>query len=438
MTRATPPPDLPMRPSQLPLPDTHTLPNGLRVLTLPDARAPVVEFRLVLPFAGRSYDDPDWVGLAAATARLMIAGTPTRTSFEIADEADRYGGSISVSANTETAILSARCLSAYLEPMTRLIADVLLHPTFPPDEVEIDRANTLQRLRLQRSQPGFLAEERFRVALFGTHPYARLAPDEDALQRWGTDELRAFHTARYRPAEATLLVVGDFDPDTLLPLLGDALAEWEGATGTEPVPAPPMQTAETGWLLVPRPNSVQSHLMLGTLCPPRTAPDSLALQLAVSLLGSGASSRLFLSVREQYGYAYSVSAHMDYYLRLGAFVAEAQTATENTHDAIRQIRAEVERLISDPIPADELQATQNYLIGRHMLGRVTLGGVADLYKQVVIYGLPLDYWQRYPDLLASLTAQQAQSAAAQYLAPERFAAVVVGEPSLSNLSEASR
>jgi Predicted Zn-dependent peptidases len=179
-----------MRPSQLPLPDAHTLPNGVRVLTLPDRRAPVVEFRLVLPFAGRAYDDPNWVGLASATARLMIAGTPTRTSFEIADEADRYGGSVGVSANTETATLSARCLSAYLEPMARLIADVLLHPTFPPDEVAIDRANTLQRLRLQRSQPGFLAEERFRVALFGAHPYARLAPDEDALQRWGTDELQ--------------------------------------------------------------------------------------------------------------------------------------------------------------------------------------------------------------------------------------------------------
>ena len=434
MNRATPPPDLPMRPSQLPMPDAHTLPNGLRVLTLPDRRAPVVEFRLVLPFAGRAYDDPNWVGLASATARLMIAGTPSRTSFEIADEADRYGGSVGVSANTETATLSARCLSAYLEPMTRLIADVLLHPTFPPDEVEIDRANTLQRLRLQRSQPGFLAEERFRIALFGTHPYARLAPDENALQRWGTDELLAFHAAHYRPAEATLLAAGDFDPDALLAALADALAEWQGATGTAPVPAPPMQTAETGWQLVPRPNSVQSHLMLGTLCPPRDAPDSLALQLAVSVLGSGASSRLFLTVREQYGYAYSVGAHLDYYLRTGAFVAEAQTATENTHDAIRQIRAEVERLISDPIPADELQATQNYMIGRHMLGRITLGGVADLYKQAVIYGLPLDYWQRYPDMLASLTAQQAQAAAAQYLQPDRFVTVAVGEPSLGEVS----
>jgi len=434
VNRATPPPDLPMRPSQLPTPESHTLPNGLRVLTLPDRRAPVVEFRLVLPFAGRAYDDPDWVGLASATARLMIAGTPSRTSFEIADEADRYGGSIGVSANTETATLSARCLSPYWEPMTRLIADVLLHPTFPPDEVEIDRANTLQRLRLQRSQPGFLAEERFRLALFGAHPYARLAPDENALQRWGTDELQAFHAARYRPAEATLLVVGDFDPDALLTVLGEALAEWQGAAVAKPVPAPPMQTAETGWQLVPRPNSVQSHLMLGTLCPPRDAPDSLALQLAVSLLGSGASSRLFLTVREQYGYAYSVGAHLDYYLRVGAFVAEAQTATENTHDAVRQIRAEVERLINEPIPADELQATQNYMIGRHMLGRITLGGVADLYKQAVIYGLPLDYWQRYPDTLASLTAQQAQAAAAQYLQPDRFVTVAVGEPSLGEAS----
>lgn len=435
MNRATPPPDVPMRAAPLPLPEAHTLPNGLRVLTLPDTRAPVVEFRLILPFAGRAYDMPDWVGLASATARLMIAGTPTRTSFEIADEADRYGGSIGVSANTETALLSARCLSAYLEPMVTLLADVLLNPTFPPDEVAIDRANTLQRLRLQRSQPAFLAEERTRRALFGTHPYARLVPDEDALQRWSTDELHAFHAQHYRPIDATLLVVGDFDPAALLPLLSDVLGAWHGAVATDPVPAPPMRPAETGWQLVPRPNSVQSHLMLGTLCPPRDAPDSLALQLAVSLLGAGASSRLFLTVREQYGYAYSVGAHLDYYLRIGAFIAEAQTATENTHDAIRQIGAETERLINESIPADELHATQNYLIGRHMLGRITLGGIADLYKQVLIYRLPLDYWQHYPECIASITAEQAQAAAARYLSPSGFVTVVVGEPSLSEASE---
>ncbi|MCS7273753.1 MAG: insulinase family protein, partial [Fimbriimonadales bacterium] len=149
--RTTPPPDVPMRPSQLPLPEVHTLANGLTLLLLPDRRAPLVEFRLVLPYAGRAYDEPEWIGLSGATARLLIGGTPSRTSFEIADEADRYGGVISVSANTETASLSARCLAPYLEPMVHLIADVLLNPTFPPDEVEIDRANTLQRLRVQRS-----------------------------------------------------------------------------------------------------------------------------------------------------------------------------------------------------------------------------------------------------------------------------------------------
>ncbi|MFN3689293.1 MAG: M16 family metallopeptidase [Fimbriimonadales bacterium] len=426
-TRAAPPPDLPMRPSALPLPDAQTLPNGLRLLTLPDHRAPVVEFRLILPYGGRAYDEPDWVGLSGATARLLTAGTPTRTSFEIADEADRYGGYISTSANTETATLSARCLAPYTEPMTHLIADVLRNPTFPADEVEIDRANTLQRLRLQRSQPAFLAEERFRIALFGEHPYRRLAPDEDALQRWQTEHLQAFHAARYRPVGATLLVVGDFEPETLRRTLDDALGAWQGAATTAPLPPTPTQNAETGWLLVERANSVQNHLMLGALCPPRSAPDSLALQLAVSVLGAGASSRLFLTVREQYGYAYSVGAHLDFYLRVSAFTAEAQTAPENTRDAVRQINAEVGRLLNEPIPEAELTATRNYLVGRHMISRLTLGSLADLYKQVILYDLPLDYWRQYPELLMALTAQEAQSAAARYLQPDRFATVVVGE-----------
>lgn len=147
VNRSTPPPDVPMRPSELPLPEETVLPDGVRLLTLPDNRAPVVEFRLILPYAGRAYDAPDWIGLSGAAARLLTAGTPTRNSFEIADEADRYGGYISASANTETAIVSARCLAQHFEPMTRLIADVLLNPTFPPDEVEIDRYNYTDRLR---------------------------------------------------------------------------------------------------------------------------------------------------------------------------------------------------------------------------------------------------------------------------------------------------
>lgn len=436
LSRAVPPPDVPMRPSQLPIPEAHILPNGLQVLLLPDRRAPVVEFRLIVPHAGRAYDAPEWVGLSGAAARLLIAGTPTRTSFEIADEADRYGGAISVSANTETAILDANCLAPYLEPMTHLIADVVLRPTFPPDEVEIDRTNTLQRLRLQRSQPGFLAEERFRQALFGDHPYSRLAPDENALQRWQTEQLQAFHAARYRPRGATMLIVGDFEQEVALRVLGDAFGTWHGEDDATPLPDPPLAAVERGWHLVPRPNSVQSHLMLGGLCPARTHPESLPLLLAVSVLGSGASSRLFLTVREQYGYAYSVNARVDYYLKIGAFVAEAQTATENTYDAIRQIRAEIERLIHEPIPADELRATQNYLIGRHMLSRVTLGSLTELYKQTVLYGLPMDYWQRYPELVDALTPAEVQYAAACYLNPEPFTTIVVGDPALSESAPA--
>jgi zinc protease len=213
MTRATPPPDLPMRPSHLPIPDAHTLPNGVRVLTLPDSARPcggvsagaaVCRARLRRPRLGGA-----GVGDRAANDRghadpHQLSKSPTKPTAT---------GAASASVRTPRRRPSAHAACRHtLEPMTRLIADVLLHPTFPPDEVEIDRANTLQRLRLQRSQPGFLAEERFRVALFGAHPYARLAPDEDALQRWGTDELQAFHAARYRPAEATLLVVGDFRP----------------------------------------------------------------------------------------------------------------------------------------------------------------------------------------------------------------------------------
>jgi zinc protease len=422
-----PPPDHPMGELHLPLPQEHTLPNRLTLWLIPDSRAPRVELRLIIPTAGRAFDEETMVGLAAATARLMTAGTRRRTSFQIEEEADRYGGALSVSANAETALLQAHCLSQFLPRMLDLIADVLLNPTFPQQEVEIDRANTLQRLRLQRTQPDFLADERLRKALFGTHPYHRLAPDEAALQRWQPEHLQAFHAQHYRPTGATLIAVGDFREKQLVSLIEAHLGEWQGEPSNSKLPDPPTEPAEKGDHHVLREGSVQSHLMLGTLVPPRGAPDSLELMLGVNLLGGGTNSRLFRTVREQYGYAYSVGASVDYYRRVGAFVAHAQTATENTRDALCQIQHEIRRLTEEPMSPQELQATKNYLVGRHMLGWITLGGIADRFVQSVVHRLPMDYWHRYPEMVQSIPAEAVQRACASYLLPHRMSVVVVGE-----------
>lgn len=426
----TPPPDHPMREASLPLPEEHTLANGLRVWLIPDKRAPVVEFRLVLPTGGRAHDLPDWVGVASATARLMTAGTSNRNSLQIAEQVESYGGGLGFSANTETATMNAHCLSDYTPQMLVLLQEVLTQPTFPQEEIEIDRANTLERLRLQRSQPDFLAQERFLQALFGSHPYSRYAPREETVQRWTQEQLQEFYRLHYRPQGAVWLVVGDFRPRQMLTWLEDALGAWQGELLESKLPDPEVEPVEKGVCFVERPNSVQSHLLIGTLCPPRSAPESLELQLGTTVLGGGTSSRLFLTVREQFGYAYSVGAHLDYYRRLSAFVASAQTATGNTHDAIRQMQAEMSRLVNEPIPTEELQATKNYLQGRHQLGWVTLGGIADRFVQVAVHGLPMDYWHTYPERLQALTAESVQQTCAQYLTPERMTTVIVGDPSL--------
>ncbi len=431
-----PPPDHPMREVSLPLPEEHTLSNGLRVWLLPDNRAPVVEFRLVLPTGGRAHDHPDWVGVSSATARLMTAGTPTRTSLQIAETADSYGGAIGFSANTETATMNAHCLSDYTPKMLTLISEVLTQPTFPPEEIEIDRANTLERLRLQRSQPDFLAHERFLQALFGNHPYSRYAPSETAIQNWTQQHLWEFHQRHYCPQGAVWIVVGDFTPRQMLAWLEETLGNWQGTLLESKLPDPNTEPVEKGVHLVPRPNSVQSNLIIGTLCPPRSAPENLEIQLGTTVLGGGTSSRLFMTIREQYGYAYSVFAQLDHYRRLSAFNASAQTATENTRDALREIQKEVNRLVNKPIPDAELQATKNYLIGRHLMGWITLGGIADRFVQVAVHGLPMDYWHTYPERLQSLTGEVVQQTCARYLLPERMSAIIVGDPSLSALETA--
>lgn len=431
MSRRMPPPDHPMGSLHLALPEVVALRNGVSVWLLPEKRAPLVEFRLVLPTGGRAYDTPDWLGVASATARLMIAGTAQRTSLQIADEAERYGGAINFTANTETAIMHAYCLADFVEPMLDLLADVLLNPAFPEHEVEIDRTHTLQRLALQRTQPAFLAEERFRQVLFGDHPYRYYAPDENAVRNWSAEHLHQFYRRHYCPHGAILIVVGDFSPRRLLKRLEEMLGAWQGSPNDSKLPPVAHEPIAPGIHYVPRPNSVQSVIQMGTLCPSRHSPDYWGLLLGVSVLGAGASSRLFLTVREQYGYAYSVGAHLDYYRRISAFVASAQTATENTAQAIRQIQAEIERLWETPIPADELEATRNYLIGRQMLSWITLSSMISLLSQIAVHGLPLNYWHQYPEQVRAVSASTIQEVCRRYLQRERMSLVIVGDENLT-------
>jgi zinc protease len=421
----TPPPDEPEKSLRLPDPAVHVLSNNLKVTLVVHPRSPMVQMRWMLPGGGSRLDTPELSGIASTTARLLTASTPTRDSFQIAAEAEGYGGNIGASANHDYVTIHAACLGHHLPAMLHLVKEVIQNPTYPAEEVEIDRKNTLQRLQLQRSQPSFLAHERFAKELFGDHPYACISPSEEAVRNWQPADLQAFHAHHYKPAGASLVMVGNFDIAEMLQMLEEAFGDWQGSPGQISVPDP-LPSVEHKEVFVERPGSVQSYIRMGNLCPTRTHPDFTPLNVGVMILGGGASSRLFLTVREKYGYAYSVGCNIETYQTVAQFVAEAQTSTQNTDDATRQITAEITRMNETLVPEEELQAIKNNLIGRFAMGWITLGGVADMIARLEPFGLPFDYWRTYPERLHAVSSESIREVFNRYLDPSRLVSVTVG------------
>ena len=236
-----PPPDLPARPFVLSKEQTRTLPNGLKIVVVESHSVPVVTLRLGL-LAGSILDAPDAPGLASAVASQMTAGTDKFNSLQLREAIEGLGGTMSVSAGQDIATVGASALTENFTRLTEIMADVLLHPAFPVDELATYKQLTAQSLVLQRQQPGFLASEQFNKVVYGQHPYGVSSTTPAAVQALTPEKLRAFYQARYTPRGAVLVVVGDIKPAVVFAQLTRTLGSWAAATKevvTTTYPAPP-------------------------------------------------------------------------------------------------------------------------------------------------------------------------------------------------------
>jgi zinc protease len=227
---SAPPPDLPARPFVLSKEQTRTLPNGLKIVVVESHTVPVVTLRLGV-LAGSVLDAPDAPGLASAVARQMTAGTDMFNSLQLQEAVQGLGGTISVGAGQDSATVGASALTENFNRLTEILADVLLHPAFPTEELATYKQLTSQSLVLQRQQPGFLASEQFNKVVYGQHPYGVSSTTSAAVQALTPEKLRAFYQAHYTPREAVLVVVGDIKPAAAFAQLTRTLSGWAAPTG---------------------------------------------------------------------------------------------------------------------------------------------------------------------------------------------------------------
>lgn len=422
----TPPPPSALRPLVLPTREEFTAADGLRVILVEDRRVPFVTLRLVVR-AGSVHDPANLPGLAALTAHCLTQGTQKRKSFQFARAVEELGATLEAHANRDYSAVSATVLAENLTPLLKLMAETVMQPAFAPDEVELAKENTIQTLRYQRTQPTFLARERYAQVLFGNHPYSRIAPTEESVNAMTPDTLRQFHSSNYTPDNSLLVVVGAVEAEQLRKALDRVFAGWQPRGVThESHEQPPSRERRTVHL-VDRPGSVQVNLLIGHLAPRPNDPDFLALEVTNTALGGRAGSRLFMNVREQKGFAYDVGSHLSEHREASSFSMSAQVRPEVVGEAVEEMLKEVEVLRHKGITESELDSTKNYLNGTFSIRLSTQGGIAGEIVAIEMLELPRDSIETYRERVQSITLERIRQVVQRYLFPDRMAIVAVGE-----------
>ncbi len=412
------------------LPKAHesNLPNGLRVLVLENHKLPTFAMQMVI-LSGGLTDPPDLHGLAQFTSLLLREGTSTRSSRQIAEQVDSLGASLSAgtgmsSISTE---ISSSGLTDSLDQVMGLFADVILNPTFPPEELAKLKTRTLAQLRMQRSRPAFLATEMFNKVMYGNHPASRIVPTEAEIQRLTPELLSRFHSTYYRPNNAIFAIVGDVKPAEITNLMGKWFGAWHSGD-VPPTQIPKVKdTGASRIYVIDRPGSVQTNFLLGTLAIERTDPDYATLTVANRIIGGGPSARLFMNLREDKGYTYGAYSSFSAYKYRGVFQANTEVRTSVTDGAMKELTTEIRRLSEEKVPQEEFDNAKRALIGNFAL---QLESPQTLLANIItqkIYGLPSDYWDTYPRQISSVTPEDVQRVAGKYIDLKHLEVVAVGD-----------
>ena len=426
--RSQAPAPLPSRPIVIPAPRETVLANGLTIVVVEDHRLPLVNYRLAFR-VGSAFDPPQVPGLTDLLAGLLPEGTQAKTSREIADEVARMGANLSAGANSDYTIVAASALSQFNTEILDLMAEVVLQPSFPENEVELAKQNTKESLRQQRAQPSFLASEMVSRVMFGDHPYAIVAPTPESIDRSSRDEFVNFHRKNFLPNNAVFIVVGDVKYDEIVKKLESLFSTWErGANLVTDFPAPPVREKRTAYL-VDRRGSAQSNIVIANSGIVRTSPDYFPMLLMHTVLGANASSRLFMNLREEKGYTYGAYTNLDARRTAGTFRATAEVRTPVTGDSLKEFFYELNRIRTDLVSDKEINDAKSYLTGVFPIRLETQEGLTDQLVQIKMLNLPDDYLQHYRDRVQTVTVAEIQRVANKYVKPDEAAVIIVGDGS---------
>jgi len=402
--------------------------NGLRIRSVRVGRLPIVTAMVVLD-AGEGTLEDSRAGLAVVTGDCLEGGTAKRSGVELAEALETIGAGLSIGTGWDSTTVSLSCMADRLDDAMGLLAEVLIEPAFPADEVERIRGQRLAAIRQREMDPVGIATTASRRLTYAEGvPYGRpLGGTVESVGPFNSGYAAGFVEAEYRPRGSGFVVVGDVDAGQVRSLVETHFGAWAGEAELQPQIDAEPRTHERGIVVVDRSDAVQSEIRIGHVGQARSTPHYFPLRVLNTVLGGAFTSRLNLNLREEHGFTYGVRSRFLVRRGAGPWCVSAAVGTDVTADAVREAVGEITTLVAEGPTEEEVGAARDYLAGVFPLQLETTGQIAARIAELLIYDLPDDYYGDYRDSIRGVTLEEAREAARQCIRPDEMTVVVGGD-----------
>ena len=413
---------------KLPEYTSFKLDNGLTINLMEQHEVPVISVSAILP-AGAIYDE-NKPGLASLTAASLKHGTAGYSKATLDEELDFMGASINTYASKESAGLSSKFASRDKEKVLKMIKELLVSPTFPPDEFEKEKKRLLVRLEQQKESPRGVISIYFDKFFYGDHVYANaIQGNRTSVNILNVEDIRTFFLDNYSPEAAAISVVGDFSSEEMKNILTSLFRDWKPTDKLmEDISArAPEFPRENQVLLVNKEDATETTFLIGAPGISRNNPDFVAIDVINTLFGGRFTSMLNEELRVKTGLTYGAGSNFRSLKNWGSFVISTFTATETTEQAIDKALEVLNNLHSSGLNENSLTSAKNYVKGQFPPQYETTAQLASLLSQMFWYELDSSYINDFESNVDSLDVSKAQELAGKYFPKDQLQFVLIGK-----------
>ncbi|NJD89897.1 MAG: insulinase family protein [Geobacter sp.] len=410
----------------IPHSERTTLDNGIVVYLLEDHELPMVSITSYIRTGG-IYEPAEMTGLAGiAGAMIRSGGTESLTPDALDAELEFMASGVESGISDENGSVSMSTLTKNLDRSLELFAEVLLHPRFDQQRLDLTKKNTIDAIRRQNDDPKGIAAREYRRALYENHPLGRMATI-DSISRITRDDIIAFYKQSMNPAGIIIAVSGDFDSKAVTARLNRLVGQWR-STGQPFAKVGQPDGKPQQRVLKAQKQVSQSVVKMGHLGLEKSNPDQYAVRVMDYILGGGFTSRLMQEVRSNQGLAYHAGRRFDSGRGFpGTFTAETETKSASTAKAITLMKDIIAGMTKEKVRDEELRLAKDSIINSFIFGFTRADSIVSQQARLEYFDYPKGYLENFRDNIAKVTADDILRVSRKYLHPEALTIMVVGD-----------